>query len=423
MKRRVVITGLGIIAPNGHGVAEYEEALRAGRSGIRFIPKLEELKFGCHVGGIPENIEEKAAAYFDEESLLAMNESMIYAGIAGLDAWKDAGLTVPKPDGDIVHWDTGAVIGIGSSGMDTIETVVKKVDAGKARRLGSTIVEQIMASSVSAKMSGLLALGNEVTTNSSACTTGTEAVILGLQRIRSGLAERMLCGGADGSSPYIWAGFDAMKVLNTNFNAEPARASRPLSASAAGFIPGSGSGVLVLESLESAEGRGARIYAEVIGGALNCGGQRLGGSMTAPNPVGVQRCVRSALLDAGITGREVDAINGHLTATFADPHELRNWSAALERSPDDFPLVNSTKSMIGHGLGAAGGMECVAAILEIYKGFLHPSINCEDLHEEVEPFQKSIVREAVSRDMTILAKSSFGFGDVNGCLIFRKWAP
>ena len=423
MKRRVVITGLGIIAPNGHGLAQYEDALRSGRSGIRFIPRLEELKFGCHVGGIPQDVAEKSASYFDEEALLAMNESMIYAGIAGIDAWKDAGLAIPESDGDLVHWDSGAVIGIGSCGMDTIESVVKKVDAGKARRLGSTIVEQIMASSVSAKMSGLLALGNEVTTNSSACTTGTEAVIMGMLRIRAGLAERMLCGGADGSSPYIWAGFDAMKVLNANFNAEPERASRPLSASAAGFIPGSGSGVLVLESLESAERRGARIYAEVLGGALNCGGQRQGGSMTAPNPVGVQRCVRAALADAEVTGRDVDAINGHLTATFADPHELRNWSAALERPPEDFPYVNSTKSMIGHGLGAAGGMECVAAILELSKGFLHPSINCEDLHEDVRPFEKSIVTEALPLDMTILAKSSFGFGDVNGCLIFRKWAP
>ncbi len=421
MKRRVVVTGMGIIAPNGHGLSEFEAALRAGKSGIRFVPKLQELNFGCHVGGIPQDVESKTSAYFDDEALMAMNESMIYAGIAGIDAWKDAGLSVPAADSD-THWDTGAVIGIGAAGMDTIESVVKKVDAGKVRRLGSTIVEQIMASSVSAKMSGLLALGNEVTTNSSACTTGTEAVILGLQRIRDGLAERMLCGGADGSSPYIWAGFDAMKVLNTNHNSEPERASRPLSATAAGFIPGSGCGILVLESLESAQARGARIYAEVLGGTLNCGGQRQGGSMTAPNPAGVQRCVRAALADAGISGKDVDAINGHLTATFADPHELRNWSTALERPPEDFPFVNSTKSMIGHGLGAAGGMECVAAVLELYKGFLHPSLNCEDLHPEVQPFEKSIVRQTREQDMTILAKSSFGFGDVNGCLIFKKWA-
>lgn len=421
MARRVVITGMGIVAPNAHGLSEYEEALRAGRSGLRFIPQLEELKFGCHVGGVPQGMADKAPQYFDEEALLAMNESMIYSGIAGIDAWKDAGLEVPAADGDVVHWDAGAVIGIGACGMDTVSDVVKKVDAGKVRRLGSTIVEQIMASSVSAKMSGLLALGNEVTTNSSACTTGTEALIMGLERIRAGRAEKMLCGGADGSSPYSWAGFDAMRVLNTNFNSEPEKASRPLSASAAGFIPGSGAGLLLLESLESAQARGARIYAEVLGASLNCGGQRMGGSMTAPNPTGVQRCVQATLDDAGITGRDVDAINGHLTATFADPHEIRNWSKALGREPGDFPFVNSTKSMIGHGLGAAGGLECVAAILQLYKGFLHPSINCEDLHPELEAFEKSIVRQARNLDMTILAKSSFGFGDVNGCVIFRKW--
>ena len=172
-----------------------------------------------------------------------------------------------------------------------------------------------MGSGVSARVSGLLALGNQVTSNSSACSTGAEAVVEGYQRIQAGLAERMLCGGTEGSSHYTWGGFDSMRVLCRKFNDEPEKASRPLSASAAGFVPGSGAGILHLESLESAESRGARIYAEVLGGALNCGGHRSGGSMTAPNPVGVQRCIREAVGAAGIQPHEIDAINGHLTAS------------------------------------------------------------------------------------------------------------
>ncbi len=419
--RRVVVTGMGVLAPNAHGLADYESALREGRSGIRHIPAMEENGFRCHVGGIPQGVDELSEKYFDPDDLLAMNEAMRYAGIAGIDAWKDAGLELPDKDGDKVYWDTGAVIGVGGANLDTALNVIKRVDSGKTKRMGSTVVEQIMVSSVSAKMSGLLALGNEVTTNSSACTTGTEALIMGVHRIRNGLAERMLCGGVDSSSLYIWAGFDSMRVLNDTKNDSPEQASRPMSASAAGFIPGSGAGLLMLESLESAEARGARIYAEIVGVGLNCGGQRMGGSMTAPNPVGVQNCVKMTLQDAGITGDQVDAINGHLTATMADPIEIGNWSKALERSPDNFPLVNSTKSMIGHGLGAAGGLECVAAVLEVSKGFLHKSLNCEDLHPEIEAYEKSIVRETTDKSIDILAKSSFGFGDVNGCILFKKY--
>ncbi len=423
MKTRVVITGLGIVAPNGHGLEAFEQALRKGESGIRFIPQMKELKLGCNVAGVPQNIDEISKEYFTEEQLFAMNSSIKYAGIAAIDAWRDAGFEVPEPDSDTVDHDTGAIIGTGIGGLDTVgEKLVPLTDAGKARRLGSTAVEQIMASGVSAKVGGLLALGNQVTTNSSACSTGTEAIIDAVLRIRSGLAKRMLAGGAEGATPYIWSGFDAMRVLNRTRNDEPEKASRPMSASAAGFVPGSGAGILMLESLESAQERGARIYAEIIGGAINCGGQRQGGSMTAPNPISVQRCIRMALEDAGISGSDIDAINGHLTATFADPHEIRNWSQALERSPEDFPLVNATKSLIGHGLGAAGGLESVACVLQVYKGFVHGSANCEDLHEELQPYAGSIVQETrATPELTVQAKASFGFGDVNTCVLFRKW--
>jgi len=420
--RRVVVTGLGVLAPNGHGLREFEEALRAGVSGIRRIEKLAELNFRCQVGGAPQGVAEKLPSYFSDEDLLAMNEAMIYGAVASIDAWRDAGLEVPARDGGEVHWNSGCVLGSGLSGIDTIaSTLVPKVNEGKVRRMGSTIVEQTMASSISAKLSGLLALGNQVTTNSSACNTGSEAIHDGFHRIRAGLAERMVVGGAESASPYIWAGFDSMRVLNSESNEAPERASRPMSQSAGGFIPGSGCGVLVIESLECAQARGARIYAELLSAAVNCGGHRNGGSMTAPNSTSVQRCVKEAVEQAGIRAEEIDAINGHLTATMADPIEVSNWSKALNLGPERFPLINSTKSMIGHCLGAAGSIEAVAAVLQLHKGFVHASINCEDLHSNIQPFATSIVHETVSKDIRVVAKASFGFGDVNGCLIFRKW--
>ncbi len=423
MTHRVVVTGLGVVAPNANGAADFALALRKGRSGIRANQAMADSGFACRVAGVPQGVDEIAANTFEEDELLAMNSSHRYAGIAALEAWRDAGLVRPARDDDAVDWDTGCVIGTGIGGMDTIGSkVVPLTDAGRVRRLGSTAVEQVMASGVSARVSGLLGLGNQVTTNSSACTTGTEAIAEGVLRIRRGLARRMLCGGAEGASRYIWSGFDAMRVLCRRFNDAPERASRPMSATAAGFVAAAGSGVLLLESLESALARGARIYAEVAGQAINCGGHRGGGSMTAPNPEGVRRCIRAALADAEMLPSAVDAISGHLTATGADPGEVRSWAAALECTPDALPLITSAKSMIGHALGAAGAIESVACVLMLNQGFVHPSINCEDVHPEIEPYAASIPHEVVEKpDLEVIAKAGFGFGDVNACLVFRKW--
>jgi len=423
MRPRVVVTGLGVVAPNGVGVDAFEAALRAGRSGIRGVSKMRELGFGCTVAGVPEGVEEIATRAFREDERLSMNSNLRHASLAAVEAWQDAGLRRPGGDEE-VDWDTGAILGTGIGGMDTVgETLVPLTDAGKVRRLGSTTVEKVMASGVSARVSGLLALGNQVTTNSSACSTGTESIALGLERIRAGLAERMLCGGSEGASHYIWAGFDAMRVLCRGFNHEPQRASRPMSATAGGFVPACGAGVLVLERLESALRRGARIHAEVLGAAVNCGGHRGGGSMTAPNPEGIRRCIRAAIRDAGVSPDDIDAINGHLTATGADPHEVAAWADALERPPAKFPWITSTKSMVGHALGAAGALESVASVLMLAGGFIHPSLNCEDVHPEIQPYAASIPHEArPAPHLRTLIKAGFGFGDVNACVVLRKWS-
>ena len=421
--KRVVITGMGVAAPNAQGLDNFEKALREGLSGIKFIPLLRELNFSCQIAGVPENFDEVRKRYFDHEKLLSINDNIGYASVAAVDAWRDAGFHLPEGDDETVDWDTGVIAGSGVGGMDTIaNSVVPMINEGKVRRMGSRIVEQVMNSGTSARIGGLLGAGNQVTSNSSACSTGNEAIIDALWRIRTGLAKRMVAGGSEGATPYIWGGFDAMRVICRKFNDNPAAGSRPLSATACGFVPGSGGAMLVLEELEAAIKRGARIYAEIIGGYVNSGGQRMGGSMTAPNPEGVKRCIRGAVADAGIDPVRIDAVNGHLTATFADPYEVRNWAEALGRTPDNFPYINSTKSMIGHCLGAAGSIECVATVLQLYKGFLHPSINCEDVHPDIAEFAGKIPQKCIEfPELRIFAKAGFGFGDVNSCLIFKKW--
>jgi 3-oxoacyl-(acyl-carrier-protein) synthase len=423
VSRRVVVTGLGVIAPNGNGLAEFGAALRKGRSGLSLQSSMVEAGFGCHVAAVPQGVDALAQAAFREEELMAMNASHRFASLASLEAWQDAGFARPDLADDRVDWDSGAILGTGIGGMDTIaERVVPLVNEKKSKRLGSTSVEQVMASGISARVSGLLALGNQVTTNSSACATGVEAIAEGVWRIRAGRAERMLCGGAEVPSPYIWAGFDAMRVLCRKFNDAPEQASRPMSASAGGFIPGAGAGVLVLESLDSALARGARIRAEVLGVATNCGGHRGGGSMTAPNPTGVQRCISAALADAQLDPARVDAISGHLTATGADPKEVASWAKALGRGPEAFPVITSTKSLIGHALGAAGAIESVAAVLMLEGGFVHASKNCEDVHPEIAAFGASIPHETRELPgLSVMMKAGFGFGDVNAALVLRKW--
>lgn len=419
---RVVITGMGVLAPNAHGLEQYEKALKQGRSGISHHPLLAELNFTCQVAGVPNDVDTIKKKYFHPESLIAMNSFMAFGAIAAVDCWQDAGFQLPNQYDDVVDWDTGAIIGTGIGGGDTIcERIAPMTAQGKVKRMGSTMVEQTMASASSANIGGLLGLGGQVTTNSSACTTGTEAIVQAFHTVREGRLKRVLAGATEGATHYIWGSFDAMRVLAKGFNEKPEQASRPMSATASGFVPGSGAGVLMVESLESAQERGARIYAEIIGAHVNCGGQRNGGSISAPNPQGVQRCIQQAIQMAGISPRDIDLINGHLTATMADPVELQNWQAALQCQPSELPFINSTKSMIGHALGAAGSLECVASILQLHKGFVHGSINCEDLHPEIEPFADRIVRQTKMFNATILAKASFGFGDVNASLLFKKW--
>lgn len=180
---------------------------------------------------------------------------------------------------------------------------------------------------------------------------------------------------------------------------------------------------MVLEDLETALARGASIYAEVLGGNINSGGQRGLGTMTAPNPIAVQKCITRAIANAGINTNLIDAINGHLTATSKDSLEIQNWSEALGRKGNNFPYINSLKSMVGHCLSAAGSIESVASVLQLHQGFIFPNINCEDLHPEITNLidASRIPEQLIETELNIIVKASFGFGDVNGCVIFKKF--
>ena len=424
MNKRVVITGLGVVAPNGVGLDAFSNAIKNGVSGIKHDAELERLQFSCQIAGKPKITTELSLQYFTELELRNFNSSgILYGVIAGIDAWKDAGLPIEMNDEP--DWDSGTIFGTGTSGIDKFRESIYKIDDFQTRRLGSTAVAQTMNSGVSAYLGGKLGLGNLVTTNSSACTTGTESILMAYERIKSGQAKRILAGSTSDSGPYIWGGFDAMKVCTFKHNESPEQGSRPMSASASGFVPGSGAGALVLEDLETALARGANIYAEVLGGNLNSGGQRGEGTMTAPNSVAVQKCIQKAIENAGIHSNEIDAINGHLTATSKDSLEIQNWSEALNRSGADFPYINSLKSMVGHCLSGAGSVESVASVLQLYQGFIFPNINCEDLHPEITTRidASRIPQQLIEKELTIIAKASFGFGDVNGCVIFKKYDP
>jgi 3-oxoacyl-(acyl-carrier-protein) synthase len=420
---RVVVTGLGVVASNAHGTTTFGRALRDGTSGIRYFESLKALKLRCLVGGIPQGIDAIAPQYLAEDELLTMNSNMVYAAIASIDAWQDAGLARIAPEAGEPDWDSGAIIGTGLGGLETVgEKLVPRTDAGKASHLGSSMIEQTMCSGNSARIGGLLGLGNQVSTNSSACSTGTEAIVESFHRIKAGRAKRMLAGGSDGYSKYGWASFDALRVTCRTHNETPEKASRPMSATAGGFVPSCGAGVLMLESLSSARQRGARIYAEIIAGHVNSGGQRGSGSMTAPNADGVRRCIRETVAMAGIPAERIDLINGHLTATFVDPYEVENWAAALDVPPARLPYIQATKSLIGHGLAAAGAIESVASVLQLHEGFVHGSINCEDLHPALAAYSDRIPHATFEAPLEVVAKASFGFGDVNGCVLFRKFA-
>jgi 3-oxoacyl-(acyl-carrier-protein) synthase len=412
---------MGVVAPNGIGLPAFLNAIQQGKTGIKFIPHYEELHFGCQIAGKPDFDWEILKNYISDVTFHGLKGTNIgYGLVAARDAWKDSGMEVAI---DEPYWETGCVFGNSISDTEAMKNVITRVENKEARKLGSRVVEQAMNSGVTSYVSGQLGLGNKIITNSAACATGSQAICMGYEYIKYGTAKRMVVGSTEHVDTYVFGAFDSMRVLSRKFNDRPEKASRPMSMTAGGFVPGSGAAALVLEDLEFALKRGARIYAEVLGGSTNSGGQREGGTMTAPNSNGVVRCITEALREANIHADEVDLISGHLTATAADKQEIKNWITALNRHGNNFPVTNSLKSMIGHCLSAAGSIESVAAILQIVHGFVHANINLEDPNPEITNMisVEKLPVEMIKKEIKIVAKANFGFGDVNSCLVFSKY--
>ena len=424
---------MGVVAPNGIGIKAYRESLKTGKSGISRHEELKKLNFAAQIGGVPPLEEEAMREILPESESRKLSEAMTYAALAAVECARSSGVELDLLkgyQGNPVDWNSGAIIGCGIGGMDTIfnelgPTLSEAEEAEPGRGtspMGTDIVPQVMGSSVSVTVGKFLGVGGQVSTNSSACNTGTEAIFEGFKHIQLGYADSMYVGGAEGTHHAIWAGFDAMRdVLCSKYNEMPQKGSQPMGAGACGFVPSGGAGVLRLETLESARKRGAKILCELVSAYCNSGGQRDGGTMTFPNPDGVVRCIRRVLQDSGVNPAQISLINGHLTSTTADPREVGSWLKALGLAPEKFPSIQGTKSMIGHSLGAAGALESAAVVDQIVNGYVHPSINSEDVHPQIQQIAKSIPHALVEKPLEYVIKASFGFGDVNGCLLFKRW--
>jgi 3-oxoacyl-(acyl-carrier-protein) synthase len=379
---------------------------------------LQNAEFRCCAAGHTPNVDSLVERLFDEGDRFNMDEMNRLGTSAAWLAWSDAGLDF---DNESVDYGSGVIIGSDAPATDTVLSKLPFVNVGKVRKLGARYAEQVMVCGVAARTAALLGLGNRVSHVHTTSATGLTAIVDGLRHIQHGYAERMICGGVQNPSVFSWAALDSMKVTNRNWS-PPKEASRPLSVRACGLVPSSGAGAVVIESLESAVGRGARIYAEFIGANTNCGAGRNGGTMTAPSCDGVKQCIKQAVDESGIGFADIDLINGHLTGTMADTLEASNWIELSKSQNARLPFIHSTKSLLGHTLAAAGAIETAACCLMLDGSFIHPSLNCNDLIPELLPYESSVPHETIERDLDIVIKSSFGFGDVNAVIVLKKMA-
>jgi 3-oxoacyl-(acyl-carrier-protein) synthase len=424
-KKRVVITGFGVVSPIGTGLSEFRTNLFDRQSGIQYINELQELGFACCIGGRSDIKNSKHKKLIDIYHLEKSSKTIQFAILAAAEAWTSAGLDIPDNQSGKPDYNTGAIIGSGMGALDQIgDQVVPNCNAQKRRKLRSTIIEQCMPNGASAHVAMILGLGNKVSSVSSACATSTEAIITAAEHISAGKADRMLAGGTEAYSPYSWIGFDIMRVLNRKSNTNPTAGSAPMSEYASGFVPAEGAGILLLESLDSALERNVPILAEISGTHINSGGLRNGGTMTAPSSEAVIKCVRESINDAGIKAADIDYINGHLSSTMADVLEIQNLTKALNRYGKDFPYINSLKAQTGHCIGAGGAIESIAGILQLQAQKVAASVNSKPLHPEIAKLinDKSVPNKAINHPIKHLLKTSFGFGDVNACMVISKYS-
>ncbi|MDR3397363.1 MAG: beta-ketoacyl-ACP synthase II [Pandoraea sp.] len=411
-RRRVVITGLGLISPVGNTVAEGWENLVAGRSGIANITKFDASNHRVHFAGEVKNFDIKE--YISEKEARRMDTFIHYGLAAGIQAFADSGLKVTEENAERI----GVLVGSGIGGLPMIEDTDKALIAGGPRKISPFFVPGSIINMISGHLSIKYGLKGPNLAIVTACTTGLHCIGQAARMIQYGDADAVLAGGAESTvSPLGIGGFAAMKALSER-NDDPATASRPWDKDRDGFVLGEGAGVMMVEEYEHAKARGAKIYAELTGFGMSADAYH----MTAPceDGDGALRAMTNALRDAGISADKVNYVNAHGTSTpLGDVAE----TVAVKRLMGDAAkqvVVNSTKSMTGHLLGGAGGLESVFTVLAVYHQKSPPTINI--FNQDIEGGCDLDYCANVARDMKIdvALKNSFGFGGTNGTLVFQR---
>ncbi len=409
---RVVITGLGAITPIGNGKDAFWKALIEGRNGIGKITRFDTEGFDAQIAGEVKDFD--PTAYIDKKESKRMDRCTQFAVAAAKMAIEDAGLELGKENTDRI----GTFIGTGIGGMETMHGQYEKYFAKGPSRISPFFVPMMIPNMPAGQVSIVFNLHGPSSCMATACATGTNCIGDAFRVIQRGDADVMVAGGTEAAiSQAPIAGFSAMKALCTDHNDDPEHASRPFDKNRSGFIMGEGSGIVILESLEHAEARGAHIYAELVGYGSNSDAYH----MTSPAPHGEYqaKCMQLALDDAGIKAAEVDYINAHGTSTHMnDEGETeaikRVWGEAAKAVS-----VSSIKSMTGHLLGAAGGVECIATALSVEHDMLPPTINYETPDEGMD--LDYVPNQAKEKTVRAAMSNSFGFGGHNACLLMKKY--
>lgn len=408
-KKRIVVTGMGIVSCFGQDVDVFYDNLLAGNSGVVPLTLFDCQEYPTRIAAEVKNFE--AGEYIDKKQARRVDRAIAFAMVSGKKALEMAKLSSYE---DLDKTRAGCIIGSGIGGMSTFADNVKILNERGPRKITPFLIPFILTNMGSALLAMDIGFMGPNYSISTACATSNNCIIAAAEHIRNGDADVMVCGGSEAPlSPIGLAGFCALKALSER-NDEPHKASRPWDKDRDGFVMAEGAACLVLESLEHALKRGAPILAEYMGGALTCDANH----MTDPRSdgEGVRLCVERALKDANVSEQDVDHINAHGTSTPAgDLCEVTGLKRLFSK-PEKI-LMNATKSMIGHSLGAAGGLEAVACIKAIQTGFVHPTINLEN----PEDLSFATSKEKKRLDVNICISNSFGFGGHNSTIVLGRY--
>ncbi|MCD7097525.1 beta-ketoacyl-ACP synthase II [Stenotrophomonas sp. MMGLT7] len=410
MSRRVVVTGMGMVSPLGNDLASSWEGIVNGRSGIGPITQIDASQFTTRIAGEIRDFD--PTKFVSAKDAKRMDPFIHYGVGASFMALDDSGLEITEANAERV----GAILGSGIGGLLGIEEQTVKFHEGGARKISPFYVPSTIINMLPGQVSIIKGLKGPTFSAVSACATANHSIGTAMRMIQHGDADAMLAGGAErGSSPTSVGGFCSMKAMSTR-NDDPTRASRPWDKDRDGFVLGDGAGVLVLEEYEHAKARGARIYAELIGFGASSDAYH----MTAPSEDGdgAARSMLNAIRDAGINAEQVDYLNAHGTSTpLGDLAE----TMAMKRALGDHAykaMVSSTKSMTGHLLGAAGGVEAIFSVMAIHDGIIPPTINLDEPGEGCDlDYVPNVARE---KKIDVAMSNGFGFGGTNGTLVFRR---